>query len=165
MEHTTELDPETSYHSFAITRHNSPRTYWVGRIAPGLIFMEDIQRTRNSGSPHISEITQAVYENHFDLSTLRYIFITKVSNVDTNLAAMHVLESREGLGSLHTSTFTWEAPSAEFHALLGSRLGRLVSYFILGAYGQGVKHVARVFTFHSTDFRRELHLRFDIEDV
>jgi hypothetical protein len=28
-----------------------------------------------------------------------------------------------------------------------------------------VKHVARVFTFHSTDFRRELHLRFDIEDV
>ncbi|KAJ6022945.1 uncharacterized protein N7446_013299 [Penicillium canescens] len=110
-------------------------------------------------------MTKAVYEIDFPLSTLQDIFVTNIVNADKNLAATRVLESRERLGSLITRPVGWEAPSVAFHALLGSRIGRLVSYFVLGAYGQDVKQVTRIVTFHSSDYRRNLNIRFDIEDA
>jgi hypothetical protein len=54
-------------------------------------------------------------------------------------------------------------PSPEFNALLGTRLGKVVAYFILGAYGQGVKRIAKI-TFFNAE-RKQLNLRFDIESV
>ncbi|KAJ5767221.1 uncharacterized protein N7511_004837 [Penicillium nucicola] len=165
LEEFASVIPLSHCNLYAIRSSESSRTLWLGRTAPGVIFIEDIYHQRSAPGPWISDLTKAVYENNFPLSSLRYIFFFNVVNPDTDQAARSVFDACQPLGSLNNSPFTWTAPSAEFHALLGSRLGKMVSYFILGAYGQGIKCVVRIITFHTQSARRELHLRFDIEDV
>lgn len=159
------VNPNSVYQSFTIVKYEGPRTSWFGQTGPGVIYIEDVHHTQNSSGLQISKITKAVYENDFPLSTLWHIFVANIVNADTNLAATRVLESHERLGSLNTRPVGWKAPSAESRSLLGSRIGKLVSYFFLGAYGQGVKQVTRITTFHCSDYRRDLNIQFDIEDA
>jgi hypothetical protein len=55
--------------------------------------------------------------------------------------------------------------SFQFNAILGTPIGRVVASLVLGAYGQGVKRIARIVTFQTGYFNEILELRFDIEDI
>jgi hypothetical protein len=59
-------------------------------------------------------------------------------------------------------TITWFSGDPQFSALLGTSLDGVVGYLVLGAFGQGVKRVARVKLFQNL-FAPQLP--FDIEDV
>ncbi|KAJ5301743.1 hypothetical protein N7508_006606, partial [Penicillium antarcticum] len=110
---------------------------------PGVIFIEVIYHLRNASGPRVSELTKAVHENIFLLSSLHSIFFSDVVNFDTDHAARS---------------------SAEFHALLASRFGKMVSYLVPRACSQAVKRVARIINFHTQGYRRELSMHFDIEN-
>jgi hypothetical protein len=161
-------DADSVYQFLSLHKNELPSTHWSGRIGPGVIIIECIRRENDSTAPWISELTKALYENYFPLSNLRCVFLTDVQNADTvecikAICDTHQLPypSEDEYGKWPTAV--WMPPSPEFNALLGTRLGKVVAYFILGAYGQGVKRVARITLFNAK--RNQLNLRFDIENI
>ncbi|KAJ6070490.1 hypothetical protein N7467_011809 [Penicillium canescens] len=119
-------------------------------------------------APWISELTKAIYEKYSSLSDLRYVFLTDVQNEDTvecitTICDTHRLPYPSDDDHGKWPTGVWMPPSPEFNALQGTRLGKVVAYFILGAYGQGVKRIAKITFFNAK--RKQLNLRFDIENV
>ncbi|KAJ5383125.1 hypothetical protein N7517_001036 [Penicillium concentricum] len=68
----------------------------------------------------------------------------------------HIYPSRIGLSYPSAKTQTWNRSSPEFSAIMGTPVG---------TYGQGVKRIARIATFHTALDLHKLHIRFDIEDV
>ncbi|KAJ5775309.1 uncharacterized protein N7511_000320 [Penicillium nucicola] len=160
---------ESVYRYVSFVSNQLESAMWVGKVGPGMMIIDVIMRDLGSSVPWISELTKALYERFFPLSGLRCVLITDVQNVDTvkcvrKICETHELEHpRTVMDDAEWPEGIWTFPSPEFHALLGSRLGKVVAYFILGAYGQGVKRVSRITFFH--DGATELNLRFDIEDV
>ncbi|KAJ5287094.1 hypothetical protein N7478_002780 [Penicillium angulare] len=135
---------------------------WVGQIGQGVIFMDVIAR-KNASPVYISDLTKAIYEREFDLGALRYVFASCVMNFNTVDIVMAICRSN-GLGNRLTANQTWEASSSGYRALLGSKVGKSVGRFVLGAYGQGVKRIARI-AVYATVVAGDFDLRFDIEDV
>ncbi|KAJ6140899.1 hypothetical protein N7497_011792 [Penicillium chrysogenum] len=134
-------------------------THWTR-----VVFLDWIRRSRRSTAPHMSEFTKAAYEMYFPLSSLRYIFVTDISETDTVRCIRDEVYGSEGLPYPSDEQVVW-GPSSEFHALLGTTMGRIVAAFILSAWGQGRKRVARILTFHDGEYLQRLNMRFDIEDV
>lgn len=54
-------------------------TFWVGRMGPGVIFMDNIKRAPSSKSFYMSEFTKAFYESHFPLESLKYVSVTRIA--------------------------------------------------------------------------------------
>ncbi|KAJ6034576.1 uncharacterized protein N7446_009327 [Penicillium canescens] len=136
---TSVEDADSVYQFLSLHKNELPWAHWSGHIGPGVMIIECIRRESDSTAPWISELTKAIYENYSSLSDLR--------------------DDDHG----KWPTGVWMPPSPEFNALLGTRLGKVVAYFILGAYGQGVKRIAKI-TFFNVK-RKQLNLRFDIENV
>jgi hypothetical protein len=112
----------------------------------------------------MSEFTKAAYEMEFPLSSLRYVFVTDISETDTVRCIRDEVYSSEGLPYPSNEQAVW-GPSSEFDALLGSTIGRIVGAFILCGWGQGKKQIARIVTFHDGEYLQRLNMRFDIEDI
>jgi len=127
---------------------------WRGRAAPGALFIEDIESTAGS-SPWISELCKVAYEQVAPLATLQKVFATNIINSETRPFARGVW-----VGS---GVKVYEAGSRQFHTLLGTRIGKTVAYFIIGAYGQGNRRIARIAFWWSGQTASVLQMRFDIE--
>ncbi|OGE57138.1 hypothetical protein PENARI_c002G08139 [Penicillium arizonense] len=165
---TSVEDADSVCQFLSLHKNELPWAHWSGRIGPGVMIIECIRRENDSTAPWISELTKAIYENYSSLSDLRYVFLTDVQNEDTvecitTICHTHRLPypSDDDHGTWPTGV--WMPPSPEFNALLGTRLGKVVAYFILGAYGQGVKRIAKITFFNAK--RKQLNLRFDIENL
>ncbi|KAJ5663512.1 hypothetical protein N7507_004243 [Penicillium longicatenatum] len=127
------VDDETSpYQHVSIVKREFPPMSWIGRVGKGIIILEAIVRAEGN-TCYISDLTKAAYEEFFPLDTLRYVIA----------------------GCVESST-------AEFKSLVGCGVGKCVASFILAAYGQGVKRIARVITWY---IGLELEMMFCIEDV
>jgi hypothetical protein len=126
---------------------------WRGRAAQGALFIEDIERKPGSG-PWISELCKVAYEQVAPLATLQKVFATNVINSETRPFARGVWVGSE--------VEVFEAGSRQFHTLLGTRIGKTVAYFILGAYGQGNRRIARIAIWWSGQTTSVLQMRFDI---
>jgi hypothetical protein len=165
---TSVEDADSVYQFLSLHKNELPWAHWSGRIGPGVIIIECIRREDDSTAPWISELTKAIYEKHSSLSDLRYVFLTDVQNEDTvecitTICDAHRLPYPSDDDQGKWPTGVWVPPSPEFNALLGTRLGKVVAYFILGAYGRGVKRIAKITFFNAK--RKQLNLRFDIENV
>lgn len=112
----------------------------------------------------MSEFTKAAYEMDIPLNSLRYVFVTDISETDTVRCVRDEVYSSEGLPYPSNEQVTW-GPSSEFDALLGTTMGRVVAALIMCAWGQGKKQIARVVTFHDGEYLQRLNMRFDIEDI
>lgn len=137
---------------------------WAGYIAPGMISMTLIHRVGKNLHPPISEVSQAIYRRYFDIDTLRHVFVWEVANVDT-LGFL-----RERLYSIHheldwpnLNRINWAYGTAEYDALLGTRLGKTASYLVLGAWLRGTRRISQIVT--CADTSGSAILRFDIETV
>ncbi|KAF7714956.1 Uncharacterized protein PECH_007794 [Penicillium ucsense] len=132
-----------SYQSFAIFKYPPSQPFnscrWIGRIAKGVIFLEDISRPEKLGYPFMSEMTKAIYERHFELDTLRYVVISHVANSVTRGFIIGVLQH-----SNNQNPQVWEADTPEFKILLGTPLGKVIAYFMLNAYPRGTRRIARI---------------------
>jgi hypothetical protein len=162
-----DLEPTESpcvRHSIIKTRNGV--TAFVGTIGPGVLFVYSIRRSRVTIDPYVSELAKMAYEMHYPLDGLKYIFMNDIQEPSTEpFIEEEIYPSREGVKYRSAELQTWDYPSPEFRAIMGTPIGKVVGSFILGAFGQGVKRVARIVTFQSGEDFHKLDIRFDIENV
>ncbi|KAJ5694612.1 hypothetical protein N7536_005024 [Penicillium majusculum] len=152
--------------SISITqRDEGPPVWWIGRTGPGVIIIDNIFRSKRSDDPYISEFTKAAYTFDFPLDSLRNVFVPNVNETNTLSCIKKVYKLREGLRYPSSTHQIWEPSSSEFSALLGTGIGKVVAAFILCAWGQGRKRIARIITFHIDADVHKLYMRFDLEDM
>jgi hypothetical protein len=140
---------------------------WDGFTGPGVIIISNIARVPNSVSPPMSEVTKAVYERIFDINGLRYVIIENVMNEQTTTLIKDLLYTSErGVPwpGEYGQRDTWEWNTPEYQALLGTRLGKLVAYLVLGSYARGKKRIACIVTYRIGNSPWP-QMRFDIEDI
>jgi hypothetical protein len=151
-------------HSIIKTRNGV--TAFVGTIGPGVLFCYSIRRSQVTNGPYVSELAKMAYETHYPLNGLKYIFMNNILEPSTEpFIEEQIYPSREGAKYRSAERQNWDYPSPEFSAIMGTPIGKVVGSFILGAFGQGVKRVARIAAFQSGEDFHKLDMRFDIEDV
>ncbi|KAJ5163356.1 uncharacterized protein N7500_005186 [Penicillium coprophilum] len=156
----------STYRKISITqRDEGPPVWWIGRTGPGVIFIDDIFRSKRSNDPYVSEFTKAAYRMDFPLDSLRNVFVSNVNEKNTLLCVREIYKAREGERYPSSTEQTWESSSSEYHALLGIGIGKLVAAFVLCAWGQGRKRIARIVTLHIDADVHKLYMRFDLEDM
>ncbi|OQE46444.1 hypothetical protein PENCOP_c001G05714 [Penicillium coprophilum] len=161
-----EIMKEPVFRFQSVLKTKGEPTFWIGRTGPGVIFIDNIRRAQDPANFYMSEFAKAFYESHFPLESLKYVFVTTVIQEETvPFLRDHIYLSREGLGFPPKEPQTWESPSPEFCGILGTPIGKVIAALVLCAYGQGVKRIQRIVTFHTGEDRWEYNLRFDIEDV
>ena len=128
----------------------------------GVLTIDDIERNKDGGPPYTSQILQALYQRNFDVLSIRNIYVCCVQNEQTSDFVTEVLHS--SLNDLQIPDVgTWEYDTPEYQALLGTRIGAVVVYFVLGAYTRGTRRIARVTTWFNGFQARNLQMRFDLE--
>lgn len=148
----------------------APNFIWIGDTGPGVIVICAIRRTRNSNAYQISELTQALYTRNFNMNTLRHVFVQQVVNAETNpfvRRGLYTGNTRPGLTWPKQKPETWDYDTPEYDGLLGSRIGKLIAYLVLGAFPRGTRRITRIVTWTADPLNhdRRLHIRFDIEPV
>ncbi|CAI7634289.1 unnamed protein product [Penicillium pancosmium] len=126
-----------------------------GYATPNSLDIEMIRKPADSyfELPPISEVAKALYENSFALDGLKHIFVHNIHNYETrNCLEKYILPNHH--------------PGARFRlesdAILGSRIGKVVAYFVLGAFERGTRRIERIVFFQDKNGR---HLRFDLETI
>lgn len=148
---------------FQMTSHNYPSHRLEGTIARSVIFITLIERVLGAPPPWISELIKVAYENEFPLDTLRHIFLNIVINEDTkHLIKTLLYTSERGLSWPDDERRIWEYPTPEYHAILGTRIGKVVGYFVLGAFTRGTRRVSRIVSWAGV--LETITLRFDLEE-
>ncbi|CAI7565924.1 unnamed protein product [Penicillium pancosmium] len=129
-----------------------------GRAGQGVLFIEDVMRSKRSTGPWISEISKLVYEDHFALDTLRHVFVTNISNAETKA----FVDARLNLGKEEK---VWESDAPQFQEILGTRIGKLVAYLLLGAFPRGTREISRIAMWTTGHQVKCIQSRFDIEEI
>ncbi|CAI7645651.1 unnamed protein product [Penicillium glandicola] len=133
---------------------------WEGQIAPGLLIVEEIKRTKGV---FMSEVCQAIYANYFPIDTLKYVYMLDVCNQDTRSFVINELYTEsKGLDWPDNKPCDWKSGSPEFEALLGTKLGQTVARMVLGAFKRGTRHISRIRTYQTFE---ALQLQFAIEEI
>lgn len=142
---------------------------WHGMIGPGVLVLDNIERPPSSSAPVVSEISQALYQRHCDMESLKHVFVTSIVNEGTLAfitkrlySAANGLSWQIGIEDVDAIPRTWEYGTAEYDALLGTRIGKTIAYLVLGAFERGTRHVARIVSWPG-DRGASAYLRFDIE--
>ncbi|KAJ5794330.1 hypothetical protein N7457_000929 [Penicillium paradoxum] len=162
---TVPLGLPTTIERREITNEVGRKLEWEGRTALGMILIDWICRSSQRISPFISEFTKAVYEMDFPIDSLQYLFFADIMENGTLPCIMDIYKSREGLEFPSNEPQSWMPSSPEYHALLGTRIGKIASAVVLGAWGQGKKRIGKIFTFHTGAKISQVNVRFDIEDI
>ena len=152
---------DSVYRYFRILHYNLS---WTGHTGPGIIVIGKIRREKDAAA-QISAVTQAVYQRDFDLESLKYIFMTIVVNRETsNLIMNQIYTAANGLDWPDSESQTWVPNNPEYNALLGTRLGKIILYFLLGAFDRGTRQIRQIVTW-PTPGGVALNIRFDIVHV
>lgn len=130
--------------------------WWEGYVAPGIIFIDVINRNKNANGPYISELSIACYREFYEMSSLRHIFVSHIVNAETRLLIDHLYPSPQS-GILEHGT-------PGYMSMLGTPIGRVVASIILGGANQGSMKIARVTIWWTGGFC-QAQARFDIEPV
>ncbi|KAJ5608940.1 hypothetical protein N7528_009507 [Penicillium herquei] len=134
---------------------------WVGMTASGLIVMANISRSENAQQPFISDTALALYAHQFGTTTsLRHIFFDGVVNSQTRSFIAHHLYTNQ----FEPDIRDWNYGSEGYFQLLGTRIGRVAAYTVLGAFPRGTHRISRIVT----DFEPgalSVDMRFDIEAI
>lgn len=154
---------------YQLTSMSAGEDYWVGRTAPGVLFIEVMYRGPNSTEPHSSQIAQAVYQKDHPIKDLRYVFVVDIGNEETK----HFIETQlytdeNGDFRRDRALRVWRYGTPEYQALIGTRIGKTVAYLVLGAFARGSRRISRIMTWYSAPDGAdpgELQMRFDIENV
>ncbi|KAJ5972304.1 uncharacterized protein N7479_002222 [Penicillium vulpinum] len=133
---------------------------WEGQVAPGVLIIEEIKRTKGF---RMSEVSQAIYEEFFPINTLQYVYLIDVCNTDTrSFVQDEIYTGSNGLAWPDDAIRDWMPGTPEFEALLGTALGHNMAFLILGAFKRGTRRISRIRTFSSFEV---LQMQFAIEDI
>jgi hypothetical protein len=117
--------------------------------------------------PTASAVAQAFYERDFDLNDLRCVFVNGIINKNTvGFIREHIYnpEDFNEFPGLDFAPQTWKYASPEYDGLLGTRIGKVVAYLVLGAFERGTRRISQIVTY-SYEGISAVHMRFDIEVV
>ena len=134
---------------------------WRFFIAPGYIFI--LTMFRNSG-PYASQVAQAVYESTYPINTLKQVIMVGVSNADTlDFLKDQIFTASNGLVWPDSGYQTFVHGTAEYEGILGTKLGSVMAYTVLGAFTRGTRRISQISVDPSdAGYTR---LEFDIEEV
>lgn len=134
---------------------------WQGVIGPGVIIIESVSRAENTEQPYSSQLTKAAYQNKYELETLKYISMEHVVNGETlGFVSNIIYENKTFDPIVEAPRKTFEMGTPQYYQMLGTRMGKLVVYFLLSSFAPGTRHIVRVTTWFE---RRTLQLQFDID--
>ncbi|KAJ5913850.1 hypothetical protein N7504_002733 [Penicillium tannophilum] len=137
---------------------------WEGVSGPGVVIIESVVRTENSDLPYSSQLIKAVYQHEYELKTLKFIFMDNVVNEETLRFVREFIYNEETHKKLdhiqEAPQKSFEKDTPQYHQLLGTRMGKLVVYFLLNSFVPGTRHIGRVVTWFQS---YRLQLRFDID--
>lgn len=139
---------------------------WWGYTAPGVIMMMGARRDIESTTPQISEVNHAIYTKDHPIDTLKQVYVCLVENRETlPFIRKHVYTEANNLTWPTSGEQTWDFATNPdiFDMILGTRIGKVVSYIVLGSFPRGTRHIARIVTIPS--FAETVHIRFDIEPI
>ncbi|KAJ5943161.1 hypothetical protein N7516_003329 [Penicillium verrucosum] len=168
-EETVELglSGEKVYRKIVLWKSGVSRgQYWVHdytlKTGPGVIFATDSFRP---DSAYWAQIAQAFYQGEHPIEDLKYVFQCNIINPETILFVQESLYvAANGLGWPDDRLRVWEEGTAEYQALLGTRLAKGVAYLVLGAFPRGTRRIARIVTWGGR-YIPYIQMRFDIEKV
>ncbi|KAJ5381288.1 uncharacterized protein N7496_003716 [Penicillium cataractarum] len=118
------LDPQGNYEGKACS----------GIVGPGSLWIEYVESFTDPKDWYISEVLGAAYENKYGFATLKYIFVDNIVETETReFCLTQLLTERNGLcrPPPENKVFVWRYSSAEFRALLGTPIGRVVAGLVL----------------------------------
>lgn len=132
---------------------------WEGVIAPGKMIVEFIQR---DNWVFASEQIQAVYEHFYEAEPLRTIFFLAIVNQDTKDVLNAMGKDWADSGGDWREERVLRYGEEDYHRVLGTKLGKVVGYFVLGAYGAGTKRITEIGIDYEGGAVRYWNLRFEI---
>jgi hypothetical protein len=155
--------PTLPYH-YVDLFHNF--TKFKAMVGPGVIWIADI--TRNRDGPPISEVSLAFYKKHFS-QDIRHVFVDGVINAKTKGLIIGELYPWAGVewptdhSDNHPPT-KWKFDTPGYDAILGSPIGRLVAFIVLGGFPRGSHRIRKIVIWPNTTMQEAaFDMRFDIE--
>lgn len=134
---------------------------WRFFVAPGYLFI--LTMFRNSGD-YASQVAQAVYESAYPISTLKQVIMIGIKNADTMGFLKHqIFTAGNGLAWPDSGPQTFVHGTAEYEGLLGTKLGSVVAYTVLGAFTRGTRRISQISVDPSNAGYTKLV--FDIEEL
>jgi hypothetical protein len=165
---------ESVYHYFKFWRvvHDSQEPQedkaCSGVVGPGSMWIEYVEGFTDPNDWYISEVLGAAYEKQYELTSMKYVFVENIVDKETQeFCLTELFTDRNGLSwpPLENRAFVSNHSSAEFRALLGTPIGRVVAILVLAAYGQGVRRIASIVVFRTGFMVPHWNMRFDLEDI
>ncbi|KAJ5698136.1 hypothetical protein N7462_000141 [Penicillium macrosclerotiorum] len=136
---------------------------FAGRVAKRVLFVLKMERSA-SATPYMSDLMRAAYMHRHPIESLKHIFFLRVTNKEVrNFIVQYLYTEERGLSVPDYISRVWEYGTSEYLGLLGTRVGRLVGYFVMGSFPYGTHRIARVVTY--TTLFGFVNMRFDIELV
>lgn len=165
-------DPPMSYREYTLLSSN---LYWYGTTGPGIIVIKQIDRSQSADEvPPVSAVTQALYEHFFRIDSLRHVYVNDVTNTGTRQLIQGRLyndSQAANISYIHGQLPDWDLRiwsygSPEYDAILGTRIGKIVAYLVLGAFERGTRRISKIVTY-SLRARPDyfIHMRFDIDSL
>ncbi|KAJ5715653.1 uncharacterized protein N7483_012834 [Penicillium malachiteum] len=139
---------------------------WEGHIAPGILYIDTMYRRPGTGpeaGPPSSQIAQAAYEAKYPIDTLKHIILCDVVHKPTKKFIKHQLYTeKNGLSWPDEKLVEWKYNTPEYKAIIGTKIGNVVAYIVLGGFPRGTPRISSIWTcsHHCT-----LFMRFDIERI
>lgn len=102
------------------------------------------------------------------LSTLKYVFVDNIVDKETReFCLTQLFTAHNGLSwpPPENKVSVWRHGTAEFRALLGTPIGRVVARRVLAAYGQGVPRIASIAVFWTGFLIPYMNMHFDPEGI
>jgi hypothetical protein len=142
------------------------RFAWWGYTAPSAMVIMGIRRDKDSTAPRMSEICHAIYTKDQPTDSLKQVYVCLVENEETlPFVKRHVYTEANNLTWPTSGEQIWDSATNTdmFDMILGTRIGKVVSYLALGSFPRGTQHIKRIVT--APSFADTVHLRFDIEPM
>ncbi|KAJ6088230.1 hypothetical protein N7486_009491 [Penicillium sp. IBT 16267x] len=144
---------------------------WEGNIAPGIIYIENMFRRPGAGpeaGPQSSQMAQVAYQSAYPIDTLKHIIVCDVIHKETKRFIKRQLYDDRlyedtGIEWPSDQLVVWEYNTPEYKALLGTKIGAVVSWILLGAFQRGTRRISQVCTV--AHYGRCMLMRFDIETI
>ncbi|KAJ5721167.1 uncharacterized protein N7483_009101 [Penicillium malachiteum] len=122
---------------------------WYGILTKGVIIIEYM--ARNHDEPPISEVTNALYSDLVPEDGLKYVFVHDIQNVHTRdfiskmLFAAHNGHKWPPGGVGNESLWRYDSNTEEYEGLMGTNIGRMVGYWLLGRYPRGTCTIPTIY--------------------
>ncbi|KAJ5634363.1 hypothetical protein N7528_002205 [Penicillium herquei] len=143
---------------------------WDGIVTKGTMVIAVVRR--HTGQAYMHEVTNAIYTHLAPENGLKYIFLKDIRNIDTRSFIQHQLYGPPNGSTFPPPAGAFPNPrhflhgSAEYHALLGTEIGRMIGRFVLGRYPHGSCKIARISVSLSgldTAYMKDVDMMFELE--